>query len=152
MIIVDGKEYLEQVRELIEEYLTFLGRDLAFQNIDDELDNLKNKYCPPNGEILVAIENENILGMVAYHRLSEEVCEMKRLFVRPQARGKHLGNTLVKEIIEHARKNGYHEMVLDTIKPLKEAISLYKKHGFTDCDAYYNNPMVDVIYMHKSLN
>ena len=76
---------------------------------------------------------------------------MKRLFVRPKARGKHVGDILVKEIIAHAIKAGYREMVLDTISPLKEAISLYKKHGFIECEAYYNNPMVDVIYMRKRL-
>ena len=152
MIIIDGKEYLVQVKELIDEYLTYLGRDLTFQNIDEELNDLTKKYCSPNGEILVAIENNNILGMVAYHRLSEKVCEMKRLYVRPHARRKGVGETLVSEIIKHARKSDYQEMVLDTIKPLKEAISLYKKLGFNLCDAYYDNPMDDVIYMYKLLH
>ena len=63
----------------------------------------------------------------------------------------HLGDALVEAIIDHARTAGYKEMVLDTIEPLKAAISLYKKHGFEECEAYYNNPMDDVIYMRKAL-
>lgn len=87
--------------------------------------------------------------MVAYHRHSNELCEMKRLYVRPQARGMHVGDKLVTTIIDHAKSAGYKEMVLDTIVPLKATISLYKKIGFVECEPYYNNPMNDVIYMHK---
>ena len=100
---------------------------------------------------MVAIDNDKVLGMVAYHRHSDERCEMKRLHVNPAARGRHLGDKLVIEIIAHAKKAGYKEIVLDTIAPLKAAISLYKKYGFEECEAYYYNPMDDVIYMHKKL-
>ena len=151
MKIVDGKNYLPEVRELIKEYSTRLGRDLSFQNIDDELKNPAHKYTAPEGELLVVIEHGEVLGMVAYHRHSDVLCEMKRLYVRPKARGLHLGTILITEIIDHAKKAGYKEMVLDTIEPLKTAISLYKKNGFEECAAYYNNPMNDVIYMHKYL-
>lgn len=151
MQIVDGKDYLSDVKALIIEYSRRLGRDLSFQNIDDELQNPAHKYTAPEGEILVAIEDKKVLGMVAYHKHSDECCEMKRLYVKPEARGMHLGDSLVKEIIEHARAAGYKEMVLDTIVPLKAAISLYKKYGFEECDAYYHNPMDDVIYMRKEL-
>ena len=119
--------------------------------MDDELNSLEDKYFPPNGELIVAIEDENILGMVAYHRHNDNTCEMKRLYIKPEARGCHLGNILVSEIIKKAHNNGFKEMVLDTIAPLKPAISLYKKHGFIECKPYYNNPMDDVIYMKKEL-
>ena len=92
-----------------------------------------------------------MIGMVAYHRHSDERCEMKRLYVKPETRGMHLGDSFVEAIIEHARTAGYKEMVLDTIVPLEAAISLYKKHGFKECEAYYHNPMDDVIYMRKEL-
>lgn len=151
MNVVDGKDYLPEVKELIKEYLNRLGRDLSFQNIDDELKNPEHKYTAPQGELLVAIENGEVLGMVAYHRHSDVRCEMKRLYVRPQARGVHVGDKLVSTIIEHAKSAGYKEMVLDTIVPLKAAISLYKKKGFEECAPYYHNPMNDVIYMHKYL-
>lgn len=151
MQIEDGKDYLPEVKALIKEYLSRLGRDLSFQNIDEELINPEHKYTAPQGELLVAIENGEVLGMVAYHRHSDVRCEMKRLYVRPKARGLHVGDKLVLAIIEHARNAGYKEMVLDTIVPLKAAISLYKKNGFEECSAYYNNPMKDVIYMKKVL-
>ena len=151
MKIADGKDYLPEVKELIKEYSNRLGRDLSFQNIDDELKNPAHKYTAPEGELLVALENDEVLGMVAYHRHSDVRCEMKRLYVRPKARGMHLGSTLIKEIICRAKKAGYKEMVLDTIAPLKTAVSLYKKYGFEECEAYYNNPMNDVIYMRKYL-
>ena len=149
--IADGKNYLSEVRGLIKEYSNRLGRDLSFQNIDDELKDPAHKYTAPEGELLVALDGDEVLGMVAYHRHSDVRCEMKRLYVRPKARGMHLGSVLVKEIIKHAKNSGYKEMVLDTIEPLKTAVSLYKKNGFEECEAYYNNPMKDVIYMRRDL-
>ena len=151
MEIKDGKDYLPQVRELIKEYVGRLGRDLSFQDIDAELDDIAHKYTAPNGELLAAVEGERVLGIVAYHRHSDTRCEMKRLYVRPEARGLHLGERLVTEIVSHAKKAGFEEMVLDTIEPLKAAVSLYEKLGFERCGAYYDNPMEDVIYMKKRL-
>lgn len=151
MRILDGKDYIDEVKRLIIEYTTRLGRDLSFQHLSEELDNPAFKYTAPQGEILIAENDGIILGMVAYHRHSDSRCEMKRLYVKPEARGMHLGDTLVSEIISHAKKAGYKEMVLDTITPLQAAISLYKKYGFVECEPYYNNPMDDVVYMKKML-
>ena len=118
MQITDGKDYIPQVRDLIKEYTAALGRDLSFQNIDEELQDPARKYTAPNGELLVAVEDGRLLGMVAYHRHSDVRCEMKRLYVCPEARGKHLGSALVAAIIAHARQAGYREMVLDTLVPM----------------------------------
>lgn len=148
MEIKDGKNFIPQVKELIIEYTERLNRDLSFQNLDEELSDPAAKYTAPAGEILVAIDDSGVvIGMVAYHKLDDKRCEMKRLYVRPTARGTHLGDILIKEIVDHARSAGFREMVLDTIVPLQAAIHLYKKNGFTECDPYYNNPMDDVIYM-----
>lgn len=152
MKIVDGKDYIEQVKAQIIEYTSRLGRDLAFQNIDEELKNPAKKYTPPEGELLVAVDdNETVIGMIAYHRHSDYRCEMKRLYVSPKCRGMKLGDKLVSAIIEHAKNAGYKEMVLDTVKPLHVAIHIYKKFGFNECPSYYENPMDDVIYMKKDL-
>ena len=151
MTIVDGKPYIEQVRNRILEYTTALGRDLSFQDIEDELSDPAGKYTPPAGEILVAYEDGTVWGMVAYHRHSEERCEMKRLYVDPQCRGQRLGEKLVDQIIEHAKNAGYKEMVLDTLEPMVPAIRLYQKFGFEICEPYYHNPFPDVIYMKKRL-
>lgn len=151
MKIVDGKAYIPQVRELIEEYTRRLNRDLAFQQIDDELRDPAAKYTAPQGELLIALEGDEALGMVAYHRHSDTRCEMKRLYVRPAARGLHLGDRLVQEILRRAREAGYREMVLDTLAPMQVAIHLYRKYGFRECAPYYHNPMDDVLYMCKPL-
>ena len=151
MQITDGKDYIPQVRDLIKAFTDALGRDLSFQNIDEELQDPARKYTAPNGELLVAVEDGRLLGMVAYHRHSDVRCEMKRLYVCPEARGKHLGSALVAAIIAHARQAGYREMVLDTLVPMQAAISLYKRHGFEECAAYYHNPMSDVISMRRPL-
>ncbi|MGI6721845.1 MAG: GNAT family N-acetyltransferase [Anaerovoracaceae bacterium] len=149
--IVDGAGYMPQVKELIEEYTRRLGRDLSFQDLEEELRDPAGKYTPPQGELLVALQGEDVIGMVAYHRHSSTRCEMKRLYVKPAARGLHLGETLVRAIISHAKSAGYEEMVLDTIAPLESAIHLYEKCGFTACRPYYENPMEDVLYFHRSL-
>lgn len=90
MKILDGKDYIPQVRRLITEYVRQLNRDLAFQNIDEELQNPSQKYTAPQGELLVALEGDAVIGMVAYHKHSEQRCEMKRLYVQPAARGLRL--------------------------------------------------------------
>lgn len=151
MRIIDGKEYIPQVKDLISAYMHQLNRDLSFQNIDEELKDPSAKYTAPQGELLVAIEGDEVLGMVAYHRHSDIRCEMKRLYVKPDARGLRLGDLLVQEIIERAKRCGYQEMVLDTLVPMKAAVHLYEKYGFEKCEPYYDNPMPDVIYMIKRL-
>ena len=152
MKIVNGTDYIEQVKIKIIEYTTRLGRDLSFQNIDEELSNPAIKYAAPQGELLVALDDhEKVIGMVAYHKHSDERCEMKRLYVSPECRGMKLGEKLVDEIIQHAKNAGFKEMVLDTIVPLQAAIHLYNKMGFEECEPYYYNPMDDVIYMKRLL-
>ena len=146
--IIDGKPYLDQVKELIQEYTQWLGRDLSFQNLDDELADIGDKYTAPNGELLVAIDNNDVvLGMVAYYQHSDTHCEMKRLYVRPAGRSHALGERLIKSIMVYAKASVYKEMVLDKIEPLQAAIHLYKKYGFVECEPYYHNPMDDVIYI-----
>lgn len=151
MKIVNGNPYIQQIKELIIEYAKWLGRDLSFQDIDDELKDPAKKYTAPEGELLVAVEGEDVLGMIAYHRHSDTRCEMKRLYVKPSCRGMKLGEKLIEELIAHARQAGYKEMVLDTIVPLQSAIHLYKKLGFAECEPYYHNPMPDVLYFRKEL-
>lgn len=152
MKIVNGIDYIEQVKIKIIEYTTRLGRDLSFQNIDEELSNPAIKYAAPQGELLVALDDhEKVIGMVAYHKHSDERCEMKRLYVSPECRGMKLGEKLVDEIIQHAKNAGFKELVLDTIVPLQAAIHLYNKMGFEECEPYYYNPMDDVIYMKRLL-
>ena len=149
--IVDGANHLDEVKRLVIEYTKFLGRDLSFQHLEDELNDLSAKYMPPEGKLLCARLDGKIIGCVAYHRHTRARCEMKRLFVREGFRNFHAGRKLVAAIINFARTDGFKEMVLDTIQPLESAIRLYKKFGFVETEPYYENPMSDVIYFIKEL-
>ena len=149
--IIDGTNHIDEVKNLIVEYTKFLGRDLTFQNIDAELSDVAEKYCPPNGRLICAQVDEKIIGCVAYHKFDAERCEMKRLFVLEGYREFHAGSKLIEEILIAAKNDGYKEMLLDTITPLQSAIHLYKKFGFVEIAPYYENPMPDVIYMRKVL-
>ena len=151
MQIVDGLDYIEEVKELIIEYINSLNRDLSFQNINSELNSLKTKYSYPNGRIITDIVDDKVVGCVAFYKHSSKRCEMKRLYVKKEYRNLKIGKTLVENIISLAKKDGYREMVLDTIKPLTSAINLYKKFGFQEIKPYYSNPMPDVIYMKLDL-
>lgn len=145
--LVDGAPYVEDVKALIREYTEWFGRDLAFQNLDDELVHIEGKYLPPEGRLIVAIDDSgSVCGCVAYHRLDETTVEMKRLYVTPSGRGHHLGELLATRIMELAREDGYKRMVLDTVAPLEAAISLYRKLGFQEVEPYYHNPFEDVFY------
>ena len=91
MQITDGSSYLDEIKNLIIEYIKSLNRDLSFQNLDEELNNLKAKYTYPNGRIIVAIVDKKIVGCVAYHRHNSNRCEMKRLYVKPNYRNLKIG-------------------------------------------------------------
>ena len=144
MELVDGAPHLEEVKELISEYTEWLGRDLAFQGLEDELEHIEEKYLPPEGGLVVAVDERGaVCGCVAYHRLDERTAEMKRLYVRPEGRGHRLGEKLAKRIMELAREDGYERMVLDTVAPLEAAVSLYRKLGFDEVEPYYHNPFED---------
>ena len=92
MKIIDGTNYLEEVKELIIEYTKFLNRNLDFQGLEDELKDLSGKYSGQEGEILAALSDDNkIMGIVAYHRHNDKRCEIKRLFVKPEYRKLKLG-------------------------------------------------------------
>jgi ribosomal protein S18 acetylase RimI-like enzyme len=150
--IADGASYMAEIKKLIAEYADSLGRDLSFQNLTEELDDLSGKYAGANGRLLAALaEDGSVVGCAAFHRHSASRCEMKRLYVKPAYRHLHAGRLLAEGVIAAARQAGYREMVLDTIAPLKSAIKMYKGLGFQEIPAYYENPMPDVIYMKLEL-
>ena len=145
------------VRDLIARYAKWLekehGISLGFQGIEEELSQLPGKYSAPGGEILLAKgENEEILGMIALRPYQNDTCEIKRLFVLPQARGKSLGKRLVSEILDVARQSGYIRAILDTGPFMTSALRLYESVGFKDIPAYYHNPFPGARYMALDLD
>ncbi len=147
---VKTEEQIESVRRLFREYEAFLNVDLCFQNFEDELAGLPGKYARPDGDLLIGLDGERTVGCVAVRKLEQGVCEMKRLFVRPEARGTGLGRRLAMEIIAIAQELGFSLMRLDTLETLKEAMHLYEVLGFKKTEPYYENPLPGVVYWEKS--
>src|SRR5215467_1113454 len=143
---------ISRARTLFEEYAESLGISLCFQNFDQELKNLPGKYAPPDGLLLLGTENDDLAGCIALRKLSPKVCEMKRLFVRPNYRSHGLGRILVETIIDEARKLGYTHMRLDTLPGLMDkAIALYRSFGFIEIGPYCENPVEGAKFMELEL-
>jgi len=143
---------IAQARELFLEYAESLGFSLCFQNFDQELANLPGDYAPPDGRLLLAAYQSQLAGCVAVHKLSADTCEMKRLYLRSQFRGKRLGRVLADRIILEARQIGYQRMRLDTVEPvMKDAVALYRKIGFREIEPYCPNPIPGALYMELDL-
>jgi putative acetyltransferase len=139
---------IEIARALFEEYAAWLDISLCFQNFDKELAGLPGAYAPPNGRLLLALENDTVAGCVALRQIAEGICEMKRLFVRPQFRGKGLGRKLATRIIEEGGEIGYARMRLDTLPgKMDQAVALYRSLGFEEIESYYDNPVPGATFM-----
>jgi ribosomal protein S18 acetylase RimI-like enzyme len=130
-----------EVRTLFQEYADGLGVDLAFQGFDDEVAALPGKYATPEGRVLLAWHDDVAVGCIALRRIDGSVCEMKRLYVRPQARGESLGRRLVERLCEEARNAGYSRMCLDTLASMGPAQKLYESMGFKPIAPYVYNPL-----------
>jgi putative acetyltransferase len=143
---------IAQVCELFLEYAQSLGFSLCFQNFDQELAGLPGDYAPPEGRLLLVEHEGQPAGCAALHTLEPGVCEMKRLYLRPQFRGKGLGRALAERIIAEARQIGYQRMRLDTVEPvMKDAVAMYRKLGFTEIAPYRTNPIAGAMYMELEL-
>lgn len=138
---------VEEARQLFLEYADSLGIDLCFQGFETELQGLPGEYAPPAGRLILAFHKNLPAGCVALRRIDEQVCEMKRLYVRPGVRGLNLGRQLAERVIGEARRIGYRSMRLDTLPSMTEAIALYRNLGFRETEAYRFNPISGAIYM-----
>jgi ribosomal protein S18 acetylase RimI-like enzyme len=154
LVAADTAAHFAAARALIEEYAERIetsGVDLGFQNFAAELDQLTSMYGPPSGCLLLASRDDEWVGCCALRRFSDEVCEMKRLYVKPGARGSSLGRQLIEQLLTTARALGYRRMVLDTLKDMSAAQRLYGSFGFRPSKPYYFNPMAGVTYMELDL-
>ena len=141
-----------EARRLFLEYSDWLGLNLCFQNFEKELAELPGAYSPPDGRLLLASHENEIAGCVCLRRIGDATCEMKRLYVRPEFRGKGVGGALAEKIIEEARAIGYERMRLDTLpSKMAEAIKMYRSLGFHEIESYYHNPVEGALFMELTL-
>lgn len=151
-IVVPGTEsQIDEVRELFAEYWRWLRFDPCFDDFDSELAALPGIYGPPDGCLLLACDDSSPVGCVAFRRIEDGVCEMKRLFVRPSHRGRRVGIALAQRIIEEARRRGYRRMRLDTLPLMTSAIALYESLGFVYITNYRRNPPPGAKFMELNL-
>lgn len=143
-VTVPGPD-LDAVRDLFLEYAGSLNFNLCFQDFETELEGLPGAYAPPAGTLLLARIDGEVAGCVGVRPLDAGRCEMKRLYVRPQHRGTHLGRRLAEQAIVFARGAGYARMALDTMPQMAAATRLYRELGFARCAPYYDNTPINSI-------
>lgn len=152
IIEANSAAQIEMARALFLEYEKEINVDLCFQGFADELKTLLGKYGPPDGALLLGMENERAVGCVALRRISSTDAEMKRLYVRPTHRHLKLGRELSRQIVERARELGYRRVVLDTLDTMHAAQALYRSLGFVPTAPYYDNPLAGVLYFAKDFS
>lgn len=144
---------IASVRNIFREYETWLDLDLCFQNFEEELARLPGKYAPPDGRLYLANVGDEVAGCIALRPLASNICEMKRLFVREEFRGMHIGRLLIEKLIADAKEIGYPAMRLDTFPPkMGKAVRIYESYGFHQIAPYYENPNEGVLFMELDLS
>ncbi len=150
-------EHFNIARALFREYQRSIDTDLCFQSFEQELAELPGKYAPPHGTLLIAwMQTPNgtqtSVGVIAMRPLAGDICEMKRLYVRPAGRGHQLGRRLIEHLIAAARAAGYRKMRLDTLSDkMGHAIALYRKLGFYDIPPYFDSPLPNELFLELDL-
>lgn len=152
--VVPAYDMKEEIVKLFSEYTDMLCKNdsnmtiyLDAQNYEQELKDLEHKYGMPDGRLYAVLADDKVAGCIALKRLDEISCEVKRLYVREEFRGRKLGQMLMEHVIQAAEKIGYSHMFLDTLPFLKSAIKLYKKCGFYETESYNGEPLGNLIYM-----
>jgi len=153
-LIVPARSKIEltSAAALLRAYAKSLPVDLSPQGFSQELASLPGVYAPPHGELLLAKRGDHVLGCIALKPLEPpQIAEIKRLFVRPQARGTGVAKALVAEVLKLAQDRGYREVKLDTLAEMTPAIALYKSFGFAPIPPYGSHPYPGLVTLGKVL-
>ena len=147
---------ISQARALFREYSLLQGIELCLQDFEAELTALPGFYARPTGRLFLALHDgpagqDAPIGCVGLRKLEEEICEMKRLYVRPGFRNEGAGRALVEKLIAEARTMDYEKMRLDTLPIMREAQALYRSLGFVEIPPYIKNRTADALYFELTL-
>jgi GNAT superfamily N-acetyltransferase len=152
LIEVKSNSDYEIAITLFKEYASSIEIDLEFQNFNEELENLKNKYSRPQGLIYIVFDHYNSpIGCFGIRALNNTICELKRMYLKEGSRGFGIGKLMMKKSIEAGKRLGYHKMRLDTLSSMRHALTLYKKSGFYEIDPYCFNPIPEATYFEINL-
>ena len=151
ILAAETRDQLEQVRRLFEEYWNAFGFTPCFQNFAEEVAHLPGAYAPPDGRLGLATVDDAPAGCVALRRFDGQRAEAKRLYVRPEFRGRGIGRSLMEWVIAEARRAGYREIVGDTLPVMAMALEMYDRLGFTRTEAYSDSPTPGAVYLWLSL-
>lgn len=156
--IIEAHDHIDEIKSLFSEYTAMLvlidpsfSLYLDIQHYDDEAQDPAVKYAPPKGRLYLALHDGKAAGCIALRPLSDDRCELKRLYVRPEFRGNGIARMLCERILEDAQKIGYREIYLDTLPELSAAIRLYEKLGFSYTDCYNDSPLDKTVFMKKNI-
>lgn len=142
---------LDAVVAIFREYIASVSVDLGFQDYETEFAALPGKYAEPDGRLLLAWRAERVVGCVALRKVDAATCEMKRVYVRPEARGEQLGRRLVQRILQEATAAGYARICLDVLPEFAAAQHIYAAFGFTDSAPFTFNPVPGTRFLARDL-
>jgi len=138
--VLNDEEY-EIAKDLFREYADELKINLDFQDFDEELESIKQQYKKPYGGIIILKIENKACGCVGIRKFENNICELKRMYIKKDFRGKAFGEQLLIKAIDLSRFLKYHKIRLDTLPTMKQAASLYKKVGFYEIEPYRYNPV-----------
>jgi putative acetyltransferase len=151
IVEAEGPEALALARHLFEEYAASLDVDLCFQGFAEELGGLPGAYARPAGGLLLGFDGDEPAGCAAFRPLEPGIAEMKRLYVRPSARGAGWGRRLAQRVVDDARAAGYQRIRLDTLPSMQAALALYRDLGFREISPYRHNPVAGTRFLELRL-
>lgn len=152
IVRAETADHFKIAGELFREYAGTLGFDLCFQDFDAELASLETQYAPPGGCLLLARCDGCFVGCVGLRYFAPGICEMKRLYIRPDCRGRSGGRQLAKTVVKIAASLGYERIRLDTLPQMSAANQLYKSLGFREIAPYRYNPIEGAACFELDLN
>ncbi|MCU1491661.1 MAG: acetyltransferase [Acidimicrobiaceae bacterium] len=135
----------------VREYLDSLDFAVDFQDTERELAELDHEDGAGNGLALIAYTESLPVGITGVRRSTEDICELKRMYVRRDQQGRGVGRALGERAIAEARGRGFRRMQLDTLGRMSAAVTLYRSLGFQDIAPYRYNPLADAIFLEREL-